>query len=572
MQLSLKIKLSLAIAIAILLFPHSLKAATLELALEKDIVSAKEDIAILVTINSENQDVNTAQATITFPANLLEVIKTDITGSIFSFWLEDPTFDNSKGTIRFVGGSTSGFNGPGLKVFRIAFKVKGSGTGKIGVTDGAITASDGTGSNVYTTSKGLEINIPTTSEFQAVKVERATAAATIASALPARMGLNVPFYPDPLKWNNRSSSFQATWKIGSDVIDAAISLNGNPNSIPESTASAMSGSKIFPALSDGVWYIHLRVKNNIGWSPTLHYRIAIDTAPPNPFRITTPGDFKTNDPMPTINFVSSDLVSGISTYTVYLDGVTIATTDKTTYKFKPLLPGVHQLTVSAVDRAGNSISQTETLEILPIASPKITYVNRQVIVDEGGIVAGGTATIGEDVIAQVQNSQKQIVFEQVVPVDPNGNWNITINKSLSLGDYHLLATSRNKEMSSSFPAVSETIKVKMRPILVLGGLEINQTWFFTILILIILISFAAGWFNYYRWRGQLGRRIVIAQRDVVNVIDNLNNDIDKLLKNYTSGKGEESALAETEYTLKEMKGNLEKSRRYVVGNIRKIND
>jgi hypothetical protein len=210
------------------------------------------------------------------------------------------------------------------------------------------------------------------------------------------------------------------------------------------------------------------------------------------------------------------------------------------------------------------------LEIIPITSPLITYVSRSVIANEGNITAGGTALSNIDVIIQVQNSQKQIISEQTVPTDSSGNWNAIINKALAVGDYYLLATARDKNMASSLPVVSDVVKVKTKPMLVIGTLEITQLWFFIILILILLISFGSGFFTFYKWRGQLDRRVFIAQRDVVNIFETLKKDIDKLLKNHVDGKFSESDLTEMEYTLKDMRDNLEKSRRYVVDNIREI--
>ena len=571
MQLFLKIKYAFLILIFGFIFSLPAEAATLEMGLEKDITSPEDDVIVLVTINSDGQDVNTAQATISFPANLLEVTKIDRVNTVFSFWLEEPTYDNSKGSISFVGGSTSGFSGASLKVMQVSFKVKGSGTGRLGVTNAAITASDGTGSNVYTTAKGLDIDIPATSEFESVILEKAKTDATIASTLPAQMIPTVSFYSDPTKWSNRSASFQASWNIGSDVIMVGEALNQTPNFIPEARADALTGSKIFPALDDGVWYLHLRASNNIGWGPTSHYRLAIDTMPPNSFEIKSDSTFKTNNPKPTISFVSSDLVSGIKNYTISLDGSTVATVSSSKFTFEPLLPGTYRLVVTATDNAGNSTSQTETLEILPIESPQITYVSRRVIIGEEGITTGGTALADTEVIIQVQNSQEQIVAEQVVPVDSSGAWNIVINKELKSGDYYLLVRARDKNMASSFLVVSEVIKVRPKPVLTLGSLEINQTWFFIILIIILVCSFSFGWYSNYRWRQKLDQRAIITQRDVINVFDNFKNDINKLIKSFSDGnitKGDESEMI---YILKMMLERLEKAHRYIVDNIRKIN-
>lgn len=572
MSLPKKIKISLLL-LALFLTPFlSVQAATLDLALEKDIVSARDDIVVIVSINSEGQDVNTAQAVISFPANLLAVNKIDRTNSIFSFWLEEPVFDNNKGTIRFVGGSTSGFTGASLKVLKISFRVKGSGTGRLGVIDGAITASDGTGSNVYTTAKGLDISIPSTADFEAVKVERAKREATIAKELPAQLGLEVPFYPDQTKWYNRSASFQAKWKISSDTSQVAVAVDNKPNTIPSASAEALSGSKIFPALVDGVWYLHLRLANNIGWSPTLHQRIAIDTTPPVSFKITSDVGFKTGDSQPTISFSSSDLGSGIDKYVIRLDNKIATTTISNSYRFNPLLPGPHQVTVSAVDKANNSTSQTVTIEVTPIVSPEISYINNRVVVNEESITGGGVASAGIEIVVQVEKTNKQIVAEQIVPVDSNGNWSVTITKALTSGEYRLIVTARDEKMASSLPVSSELIRVRPRPVFTLGWLEITETWFFVALIVLLLVSFGAGWFSYRERRRQISRRAIIAQRDVVNILDNINKDLEAMIKNYADGKLKKSESNEIEYTLNKVKEYLNKSRRYVIENIREISD
>lgn len=570
MHLHKKIKFSLVIIVAGILFSSQVHAATFELALSKDIVNAKDDITVLVTINSEGQNINTAQSTISFPSSLLEVSKIDHTNSVFSFWLQEPIFDNTKGTVTFVGGALSGLNGPGLKIMQIGFKVKGSGTGRLGVTDGAITASDGTGSNVYNTSKGLDINIPATSNFQAVTLQRSQQAAIIAKKLPPQPTIDIPFYPDPTLWNNRSAMFQAKWNIGSDIIQAGISIDKNTTFSPAASKEALLGNKIFPAMQDGISYIHLRLANNIGWGPVLNYRIALDTTPPNSFKITSDSNFKTSDPKPVINFTSSDLTSGIDNYIIKLDDGVVITTNLNKYQFEPLLPGAHKITVSAADKAGNITSQTENLEILPIAAPIITYLSRNIIVNEGNITAGGTSSEKGEILIQVKDSKKQIITEVSVPVNDNGDWNIVINKPLIVGKYNLYVTARNKDMASSLPVISDLINVKQKPMLVIGSLEISQAWFFIDLIIILLASFGMGWLSYHNWKGRVDRRLTIAQRDVANVIENTKKDIDKLIKNFSKGELNECHLNEVEYTLKKIKENLEKSNPYIIDNIRKI--
>ena len=104
----------------------------------------------------------------------------------------------------------------------------------------------------------------------------------------------------------------------------------------------------------------------------------------------------------------------------------------------------------------------------------------------------------------------------------------------------------------------------------LGTLEISQTWLLFGIILLMLIAFIIGWFSYDNWLEQVDRRVTVAQRDVKNIIDNIGDDIDELLKNYTKGNPDEGHINQMKILLKNMKNNLEKSRGYIIENIKEI--
>ncbi|MCX6712519.1 MAG: cohesin domain-containing protein [Candidatus Vogelbacteria bacterium] len=517
------------------------EAATFDLSLEKEITSSKDDIVVIVSVNSDGKDVNAAQAKISFPTSLLEVSKVDRADSVFSFWLEEPTFANDKGTVSFVGGSTSGFTGSSLKVMKIAFRVKGSGKGQVGVTDGAITASDGSGSNVYSSAKGLDINIPTTAEFASVKLERSVRQAELVKILPKKPDLNVPYYSDPTKWQNRSASFQATWLIGSDVSQAGIALDNSPSTNPSASGEALTGSKVFPALADGVYYLHLRLANNIGWGTTNHYRLAIDTKPPSSFKIVSAGGLKINSATPALDFASSDTGSGIDHYDIYGDNQLVTTTASSSLRLPPTRPGNRQIKVVATDRANNSTSQILNLEILPITSPTIASFSRQVVVDEENLTANGTALPEAKIIAQVFNASNQVVVEQLVPTDTAGKWDLVLNKALPIGKYHLVITAQDTNLNMSLPVLSGTIAVRNRPLLMIGSIAITATFFYLAIILLLAGAFAGGW-GLERWFSRRRReRIIIAERDVANAFTIFRKDVEKVKKGIKAVEIEDSA-------------------------------
>ena len=145
-----------------------------------------------IKIDTGSAGINAAQATIQFPKDILAIEKTDKTGSIFSFWLREPDYSNDTGILVFIGGIDKSISGKDLQVLKIVFKVKGAGEGDILFNDAAITASDGTGTNILATISGTQIvSTPQQTIAQTVKV-----ASPVAKAEPAKTIANQA--PEPV--------------------------------------------------------------------------------------------------------------------------------------------------------------------------------------------------------------------------------------------------------------------------------------------------------------------------------------------------------------------------------------
>ena len=200
----------------------------------------------------------------------------------------------------------------------------------------------------------------------------------------------------------------------------------------------------------------------------------------------------------------------------------------------------------------------------------INYISQSVVLGEGSIVAVGTAPAESEIIAQILDPQKQVISKQETLSSKDGYWSISINQGLDVGSYQLLVTAINSYSQVSSSVVSDFIKIIPRPTLVLGSFEINQTWFFLCLIILLSVAFVGGWHSYDSWLGQVDRRVVIAKRDVENVFENIENNIDSLLKNYVNNHTDKCDLNNIKDGLKKIKNNLKKSGRYVVDNIKDI--
>jgi len=164
------IKNNTIILVGIIYFsaPYIAGAATLSIAPSASSISTGNIITVKVIVNTVGKYINNIDSVIQFPTDLLEVVSISKSSSIFSLWVEEPTFSNYTGKIKFNGGvSTPGFNGSSGTVASITFKSKKEGTASIVFTDGSIRENDGLGTNIITgkfgssvTIKNSEIQIP----------------------------------------------------------------------------------------------------------------------------------------------------------------------------------------------------------------------------------------------------------------------------------------------------------------------------------------------------------------------------------------------------------------------------
>jgi Cohesin domain len=145
-------KVFLGVGLALLLcVSHAATAlaATLFFSPSSGSYTVGETLTTSVYVNTQAEAVNNADAVITFPKNLVEVVSVSTAGSIFSLWVEQPAFSNSAGTISFNGGlPTPGFNGSGGKIIGITFRLKESGSASLSCSAAAVRANDGLGTDV----------------------------------------------------------------------------------------------------------------------------------------------------------------------------------------------------------------------------------------------------------------------------------------------------------------------------------------------------------------------------------------------------------------------------------------
>lgn len=518
--------------------------STGEFALSKEIVAN-------LKIDSEGIGVNAAQATIRFPSDTLEVKSIDKTDSAFSFWLEEPLFSNTDGAITFIGGTPYGVSGASIQVIRVTFISKGSGIAPITFSDAAVTASDGSGTNILSKTSDASFTISPIKEIPVItpptKIIREPAPA---SSLPVQPVVRISLYPDPTGWHNISNVFTAAWDLPRDISTVGTALNKQPDYEPRES-EGLFDNKMFQALSDGVWYLHVRFKNKVGWGLPAHYRLAIDTKTPLPFEITTQESGETDNPAPTLSFKADDALSGIATYQVRIDAndwITLPSSDFTgAYTLSPQDPGDHHITVRAADYAGNSIENSISIKTLPIASPAFTFVTNSLFSNETrGLSLRGTALPSTDILLALKQGEV-IITEHIVPVDANGNWEFIYSAPLRNGIYKAIIQNKDARGARS---------------LIIGSPEIRVTGKYTNVIIgfiIVLIGALIGGLLLYRKRRERTRlRLEVAQSDVSKIFKIIESDVEKLQQAQKT-----PTPADDEFTVEKLKQDTEKMGGYI---------
>jgi hypothetical protein len=588
----------------IVLIPKA-QAATLFLSPGNGQVTIGQSFEVEVRINSSDQGFNAAQATIQFPSSILEVkaIDSSSAASVFNFWLTGPSFSNSNGQITFLGGTSNGVVGASLEVLKITFVAKTSGEAKIVASDAAITASDGSGTNILNTVANATFLVspativPITSTTSVAKIEKPvptktlpvstptnpvpteivtpvaiTRPAVVTSTAPSWPEITVPFYPDQTKWYNQISNFLVKWKLPNDILGISAVINKNSKFDPPSKSEGLYDAKAFEVLKDGLWYVHVKLKNNVDWGPTGHYKIAIDTMPPLAFSIEVADGLSTDNPKPTLNFKTNDGLSGIANYIVKVDNGEDLTTTTGTIVLPPQTPGKKKIVVRAVDNAGNIREANVDLEILPIASPTISTFNKNAFSNESDLAVSGTALSNSSVWLSLISANGSLVAKAKASVDNSGNWGTQFSGPFKKGVYFVEAITQDSRGALSLSVKTDLFNIKEKPLLTIGGVAITQFWFFMGLVTVLLLVFIAGWWAYHLWREQLGRKTMIAQRDIVNVFTGMENDLNKLIKVLASSENESARIMKIKFILKSMKNNLSKAQKYIGENIKEISE
>ncbi len=379
---------------------HKTYAATLSLTSASTKVSLGNVISVKVVVNTDGQSINSAAANIQFPTDLLQVMSINKGSSIFSLWVQDPSFSNTAGTITFTGGVPNpGFNGQGGEIVSIVFKAKGSGNASIVFGDSSVLLNDGLGTNVLVGTKPANIGIGSAAKLEVPAIN------TASNSLPVMPIITSSSNPNQDTWYN-STTATLSWNIPSDVSSIQTLLSKNQKAVPTVTYDSSVSQRTVNNLADGVLYFQLRYINAIGTGPTATYKVQVDSTPPEKFAV----DVLTRDVNNVVTLRAKDVTSGIDYYGIQIDSEpAIKVQKESLINDQFTLPvrnsGNHTLEVIAYDKAGNHTEVYSTYTSPIPVSPTITVYP----VKSGNVIDQNCQLASVSCIAEIARNEVVLV-------------------------------------------------------------------------------------------------------------------------------------------------------------------
>lgn len=556
---------------------HYARAATMYLLPDTRSIGVGQEFNIDIKIDTNNasSSINSAEATIQFPVDIVNALSIDKQNSSFGFWLEEPTISNNNGTIHFIGGAIKGISGSALQVVRIKFKAMGVGSSDFKIANAEVMAADGRGTNVLSAIQGtsvvvginnappLIISYATTTAEQPIQIDRI---AVPAKKIPVNPLVRVPLYPNESHWYNHVGDVIVLWDLPADITQVAARISKIKNNTVGTPEKTLSNGKNLGILDEGIWYIRVQFKNNVGWSEPTYYKISIDTTVPLPFDIKIDSVISDN-PSPTIEFGTNDSLSGIANYTVAVDGNELVVTTSTTMKLPVGSPGKHTLVVKANDFSGNSVQDRIEFEILPLPTPQIEFITRSVYQKEF-IFASGVGISNGSVDIRIASENGKEVFNGSVRTGSEGHWDITIEEPLAIGTYLFSAISRDTRGAMSIASAPETFSIKAERIISFGFIELG--WFEILIVTILLIATGASvWSRRYVIRKQKrGRYNIIMGRDIGKLTDLMSENMKELTQNLYAKRGVD--IPHLAHIVDRMNENIARIKKYITQELEKL--
>jgi len=462
-----------------------------------------------VYVSSANQAMNAASGVVSFSRDTLEVVSLSKTGSIFTLWVQEPSFANNTGTINFEGIVLNpGFIGTSGRILTINFSVRATGLASLNFPSGSILANDGQGTDIFISSGNasfrLEGRPPTPPVTLPTETPRTPTPPEVPDTpqTPTAPQISSPTHPDTNKWYSVDDA-RFAWELPSGITAARLLANRAPRTIPTVDYIPAVNSKELPDLADGIWYFHARLRNSAGWGASSHFRFQIDTEKPTRFEITEIEREDLTNPKVRFRFDAEDKTSGIDHFQIQINQGPSQTwrnnveEEQIIYESPALSPGRHTLIAKAVDKAGNLLTSVIEFNIQALSPPIITDYPKELTSGEMLIIRGKTYPNSEVIMwLERRNAEAKT---QTIESNADGKFVLATEENLERGIYKIWAEVIDARGAKSERVELATIVIKAPALIQFGTWAINTLAIVIPLTALIIVLFGLIYYSWYKF-------------------------------------------------------------------------
>lgn len=498
-------------AVFFLLFATRASAATLFMNPSKAEVTVGNIVNIQVAVDTLDKVINNAESIVQFPKDLLEVVSVD-KASIFSLWIEEPSYSNNAGQLIFNGGVPNpGFQGSNGKIISITFRAKKVGTASIVFSNSAVRENDGLGTDVLSGKIGSEITIPGVQTQPAIDTQ--TKPVTSFDFV-----ITSSSHPNQNLWYNKNN-IDLSWKLPTSATSVKTLLGAYPNSEPTVNYDKPITSKSLENLEDGIWYFHVNYLANGIRSKTQHYKLQIDTASPTDLSVNIEKD---DAEKVTLHMKASDSLSGIDYYQVVADSdnpITVKSNanDEASIEVPFYRSGEHNLIISVFDKAGNKAEKEITIVTKYILELKIDSYPAKIRVNEN-IEISGTAPYPYASLRVSLKDNSNVVQTYKLKSNSYSKFNFISQPIPIEGNYTLWVDMLKDDEEISLSSQKVVISAETPLLLQVGSYTIGLMKVLipaTILLIVFLLIVLYGWHKFF----SLYRKVRKESREAKQVLE-----------------------------------------------------
>ena len=531
-----------------------------------------DTFTVSVFVNTQDEAINNAEASVDFPAEFLNVISVSQSNSIFSLWVQPVTLSNTDGTITFNGGlPTPGYTGKAGKILGAVFRVKKSGTASLTFSSASVRANDGKGTDVLSSLGSAKFTLGEVVPAAPTEPKPTPTPAPVKPNTPAAPEISSLTHPDQTKWYSESD-VKLDWTLPSGITATRVLLGQIPEAIPTVTYTSPISSKDIAGVDDGMWYFSAQLRNANGWGQIGRFRIQIDTQRPG-LEIKEISREDPTYPKAKFMFIASDAMSGVDYYEIQIDNTQSQSwRDDGSHTFETLAldPGRHVLIVKVFDKAGNSLTDSVEFNVATINSPLITDFPKDPTTGQILFVKG--SSYPEAQITVWFQKGKEDSKKQVVRSDKDGNFSIIFEDKLEEGIYTVWAEVSLKGARSN-PSDKITIGVRQPTFLRVGSwlisfLAVIITLLSLIFLLLLVLWYA--WYKYRQFKTKIKEEVETVEKTVHTAFDALRENTRKQIFTLEKVKLKRELTLEESRILTQLKNQLNVAEKFINKEIEKI--